>query len=94
LPFFYSWVLNEGAFCFLCHSFFFPLVARLVEWLGSIHQETGATQLLTVAAAAAGRVRDTRAANEPKKELLSRINIQHCASWVKPWAQRVHLCKN
>jgi len=36
--------------------------------LGSIHQETGATQLLTVAAAAAGRVRDTRAANEPKQE--------------------------
>jgi hypothetical protein len=36
-----SWVLNEGAFCFLCHSFFFPLVARPVAWLGLIQQETG-----------------------------------------------------
>lgn len=61
----FSWVLNDGAFCFLCHSFFFPLVAKPVEWLGSIQQETGATQLLAVAA---GMVRDTRAANEPKKE--------------------------
>jgi len=82
-----SWVLNEGAFCFLCHSFFFPLVARPVEWLGSIQQETGATQLLAVAAAA-GTVRDTRAANEPKKEnyyLESIYNIvlheSSCEHW-------------